>query len=93
MSVKLNEYRTKQINSILAATSQEEVKSSIDTTIRMLKQSQVHAMSIPGFVDEIIAQLELFNPMNKNAQQWSNIQVAKIFFYRLKYLWAIESLN
>ena len=93
MSVKLSEYRTKQINSILAATSQEEVKSSIDNTIRMLKQSQSHAMSIPGFVDDIIAQLELFNPMNKNAQQWSNIQVAKIFFYRLKNQWVVVNLN
>ena len=93
MSVKLSEYRTKQINSILAATSQEEVKSSIDNTIRMLKQSQSHAMAIPGFVDDIIAQLELFNPMNKNAQQWSNIQVAKIFFYRLKNQWVVVNLN
>lgn len=93
MSVKLNEYRTKQINNILNATSQEEVRTSIDTTIRMLKQNQLHTMAIPGFVEEVIAQLELFNPMNKNAQQWSNIQVAKIFFYRLKNQWVVVNLN
>ena len=34
--------------------------------------------------DEMIAELEIFNPMDKDAQQWSNIHMARIVFKQVK---------
>jgi len=39
---------------------------------------------IAGFVDKIIAQLNLFNPLEETTQQWSNISTARVIFNRIK---------
>ena len=84
MSLSLDEYRTKLINKILFASSQEEVKGFIDTDIKALEQNKVHGHIISRFVEKIIGDLKLFNPMKKEAQQWSNIKIALILFNRIK---------
>lgn len=84
MSLSLDEYRTKLINKILFASSQEEVKRFIDTAIKALEQNKVNGHIISRFIEKIISDLELFNPMKKEAQQWSNIKMAMIVFNRIK---------
>ena len=84
MSLSLDDFRTKLINKILFATSQEEVKSFIDTAIKYLEQQKVNGHIVVRFVDKISSELDWFNPMNKDAQQWSNIKIAKIMFIRIK---------
>ena len=84
MSLSLYECRTKLINKILFAASQEEVKRFIDAAIKALEQNKVNGHIISRFIEKMISDLELFNPMKKDAQQWSNIKMAKIYFHRLK---------
>lgn len=84
MSLSLDEYRTKLVNKILFASSQEEVKRFIDTALKALEQNKVNGHIISRFIEKIISDLELFNPMKKEAQQWSNIKFAKILFNRIK---------
>jgi len=84
MSLSLDEYRTKLINKILLASSQEEVKRFIETALKALEQNKVNGHIIIRFVEKISSDLGLFNPMKKDAQQWSNIKMAKILFNRIK---------
>lgn len=84
MSLTLNEYRTKLINHILYAKSQNEVTRFIDAAMKALKQNGVNGHIIARFVDKIISELEMFSPMDENAQHWSNIRIAKILFNRFK---------
>ena len=84
MSLSLDEYRTKLINKILFASSQEEVKRFIDTDIKALEQNKVHGHIISRVIEKIISELELFSPMKQEAQQWSNIKIALILFNHIK---------
>lgn len=82
--MSLDEYRTKLINKILFAASQEEVKRFIDAAIKALAQNKVNGHIISRFIGKIVSDLELFSPMKKEAQQWSNIKIALILFNRAK---------
>jgi len=73
------------ISSILSSASQQEVKLLIETNLKTLEQKKVSGDTIVNFVDKIIIDLEQFNPMNKNAQQWSNINMARIYCNRIKH--------
>ncbi len=84
MSLALDEYRIKLINKILFASSQEELKRFIDTALKALEQNKLNGHIISRFIEKIINDLELFNPMKKEAQQWSNIKFARILFNRIK---------
>ena len=84
MSLSLDEYRSKLINKILSAGSQEEVQRFCNAAIRGLERHEVNGHIILRFAEKTIHELQLFNPMNKNAQQWSNIQMARIQFNRIK---------
>lgn len=84
MLLSLDEYRCKLINKILFAGSQNEVKRFCDTAIKDLEQHKVNGHIVVRFVDKMIRELEQFNPMKKDAQQWSNIQMARIQFNRIK---------
>jgi len=84
MAITLNEYTAKLINKILFATSQEEVEQFINADMKALEQNKVNGHIIARFLDKIIGELCLFNPMNKDAQQWSNITTAKVLFNRIK---------
>ena len=80
----LKEYRTKVINKIIFAGSQEEIKECIHTSIRSLEENNAEQPDISLFVKRMISDLESFSPMNEEAEQWSNIKVAKVLFNRIR---------
>jgi len=84
MLFSLDECRSKLINKILFASSQEEVRRFCDAAMKGLEQQKVNGHIIARFADKIISELHQFNPMNKDAQQWSNIRMARIHFNRFK---------
>lgn len=84
MSLTLDSYRAKLIRKIMFATSQEEVKRFIAAAVKSLEQHNLNGHIVARFVEKTVTELESFNPMNKDAQQWSNIQMAKILFNRIK---------
>ncbi|MEO8769652.1 MAG: hypothetical protein ABI402_06195 [Ferruginibacter sp.] len=84
MSLSLTEYQGKLISKIMCATSQEEVKRYIETAMKSLELYKLNGHIIHRFVDKIIYELELFSPINKNANQWSNIKMARVCFNKIK---------
>ena len=84
MLLSLDDFRCKLINKILFAESQQDVKRFCDGALEGLEQHNVNAHIVVRFVDKIISELDQFSPMNKDAQQWSNIQMARIHFNRIK---------
>jgi hypothetical protein len=84
MGLSLDEFRTKLLNKIVLASCQDEVKRYIDTALKALQQNKVNSHIINRFIDKIMSELNLFNPMKKEAQEWSNIKVARILFNRIK---------
>ena len=83
MATGLDEYRVMLVNSILLASSQEEVKRFIDTAIESMERDKVNKHIITRFIDKVINDLASFDPMKKEAQQWNNIKVAKILLNRI----------
>jgi len=83
MTGTINEYSAKLINEILPAASQEAVEKMIDESMNVLKQKKVNGQVLVNFVENMVAELEQFSPMNKDAQQWSNIKLSKIIFHRI----------
>ena len=84
MPLSLDEYRCKLINKILFAGSQEEVKRFCNAAMKGPVHNKVNGHIITRLVDKTISELEQFNPMKKDAQQWSNIRMARIQFNRFK---------
>jgi hypothetical protein len=84
MSLLSDEYCTNFLEKILFSASQEGVKRIIDVTIKDLEQRKAGTYIIASFVDKITIELDSLNPMNKDAQQWSNIKIARIQFFRIK---------
>lgn len=84
MPLSLDEYRCKLINKILFAGSRDEVKRFCDAAMKGLEHHKVNGHIVVRFVEKVISELEKFNPMKKDALQWSNIQMARIQFNRIK---------
>ncbi|HEX9510212.1 MAG TPA: hypothetical protein VF939_06995 [Puia sp.] len=84
MSITINDYRCKLINKILFSTSQEEVKRYIDTAMKGLLQHKVNGHLVTRFVERTAKDLAEFNPMDRDAQQWANIKMARIQFNQIK---------
>ena len=84
MPLSMVDFRNKIINKILFATSQKEVMSYSKAAIKGLEQHKVNPHIVVRFVDKVIIELESFNPIDKDAQQWTNIKMAKIQFKRIK---------
>ena len=80
-----DEYRTKLTQRILLAGSQEEVKRSIDEAMLALETNRVHGHAILRFVEIIISEFESYSPIQKDAQQWSNIILSKVLFKRIRH--------
>jgi hypothetical protein len=83
MSLPLDGYRCKLINEILLAGSQYEVKRCIDAAMDGLKKNKINGHIIARFTEKVILDLHKFNPMDKDAQQWSNIVMARIHFKQI----------
>ncbi len=84
MSLSLTEYRIKLITKIMFASSQNEVKRYIDASVKSLEQNKLNGHIITRFTDKMLDELESFSPLNKEAQQWSNIKMARICFNQIK---------
>ena len=84
MPETIDNYRCKLINKILFADSQELVQRYIDVAVKGLKENNVDPYVINNFLEKIIENLEGFNPLDSNPQQWANIKMSKIIFNRLK---------
>lgn len=80
-----DQYRTKLSQRILLAGSQEEVKTVIAEAMLALRANRVHEHAILRFVEIILSEFESFNPMQKDAQQWSNIAVSRVLFKRIRH--------
>lgn len=75
-------YSTNLVNDILWASSQEEVSSLMAATIAVIEQKETEQVKLTTLVERLKEELSLFNPFNKDAQQWSNIKLAKILLNR-----------
>jgi len=84
MSLSLEEYREELVSKILSAVSQDEVNCFINTALKALEQNKINGHIISRFVEKMTRDLRLFDPMKKDAQQWSNIKIARILFIRIK---------
>jgi hypothetical protein len=84
MSLSLDEFCGKIIDRILLAESHEEVGWVSGAAMQRLEDHHLNPPIIASFVAKIICELELFNPMDKNAQEWSNIRMARIQFKRIR---------
>ena len=84
MSITIDDYRCKLINRILFAQSQEEIIRFVDAAIKGLHAHNVNKHIIARFVEKMLQHLAEFNPMNQDAQQWSNIKIARIKFNEVK---------
>ena len=74
-----SEYLTK----ILSASSQEEVKHYLDTAIEIIKTQNPGVNKIDSFIKELMDELVLLSPINKDAEQWSNIKMARIYLHQI----------
>ncbi len=77
-------FHSQLITRILVATSQEEVMSIIDATMKEVEQQENEILVPFYFAGKIITELELYSPMKKDAQQWSNIQAARVHLHRMR---------
>lgn len=84
MSLTLVEYRCKLVNQILFAGSQGEVQRIVEAGLKGLETDTVNGSTVAKFLQEIVSDLTEFNPVNYNAQQWSNIKMARVLFNRAK---------
>jgi len=84
MDLSLTDYRSKLITKILFSYSQQEVVRYIDTALKSLDENKLNGHIISRFVDKMLSELDLFSPMDKDAQQWSNIKMARIRFKQVK---------
>lgn len=84
MLISTEEYRGQVISNVLYAGSQEEVCHILDLAMKDLNVRQTNKETTNNFISKILDELDHFNPMNKNAQEWSNINMARIYFHRIK---------
>ena len=84
MSITIDNYRCKLINKILFSGSTDEVRRFINAAMKSLEEHKVNGYIIVRFVNKMILDLEQFDPVNKNAMQCSNIEMAKTLFKRIK---------
>ena len=84
MSITIDDYRCKLINKILFAQSQEEIIRFVDAAMKGLQAHNVNKHIIARFVEKMLQHLAEFNPMNQDAQQSSNIKMARIKFNEIK---------
>ena len=86
MTPNSEEFQGRLIERILAAPSQTEVKQIIEAEMKNFKQSREGPQGIIPFTNKIIQILHALNPLYYEADQWSNIKMARIHlsFLQLK---------
>jgi hypothetical protein len=84
MAISPGDYKEGLISKIHSATSQDEVKRIMDTAMKALQENKVNGHIIIRFVDKLMSALDSCSPIQKDAQQWSNIRMARILLNRIK---------
>ena len=84
MSLSLTEYRAKLIAKIMGAYSQDDVKRFVNAAMKSLEKHQLNEHIVRRFIDKMLDELASFSPMDEEAQQWSNINMARICFNQIK---------
>jgi len=84
MPSSLHEARAAIINDILFAASQTEVIRIIETALKALSKKNIEESEVEHFIQDTITELNLFSPINKDALQWSNINMGRIYLNRIK---------
>ena len=72
------------LKKILLAGSQEEVKQNIDVNINSLLAENQGTDKIENFIVGLMDELALLSPMNKDAGQWSNINMARVYLHQMR---------
>jgi hypothetical protein len=83
MAAAQDDYRVELVNSILLASSKEQLMRFIDAAIQTMEYQKINKHLIARFVSKVINDLAAFNPVEKQAQQWGNIKIAKILLNRI----------
>jgi hypothetical protein len=81
---KLLLYRSKLINQILLANSQDEMQTFIYTAITELKKRKVQKYLIRRFIDKTMDNLNDYDLSDNNSQQSANIKMSKNVFNQFK---------
>ena len=84
MPSPIDDYRSQLINRILIASSQLEVRKVVDMAMKDLDRQQSNEEIAFVFTNKILSDLKSFNPLYKDAQQWSNINMARIYINRIR---------
>ena len=84
MSISIKTYEDKLLTKIKAARSQAEVRTLINDSLKNLDVNNWNKVQLADFIDLSISNLENFDPMKKNASEWSNIIMARIHFQHIK---------
>jgi len=84
MPSPIDNYRSQLINRILIASSQLEVRKVVDMAMKDLDRQQSNEEIAFVFTNKILSDLKSFNPLYKDAQQWSNINMARIYINRIR---------
>ena len=84
MPETIAEYRSKLINQILLANSQDEMQTFIYTAITELKKRKVQKYLIRRFIDKTMDNLNDYDLSDNNSQQSANIKMSKNVFNQFK---------
>jgi hypothetical protein len=84
MQRTIAEYKDIMLRKILMSKTQLEVLSVIDRKIKMLRRKNATNEWTQRFLDSSIVDLKNADASSFNAQQWSNIRVAKGHLENLK---------
>ena len=84
MSLSTAKSHSAYITKILLASSQEEVKQDLDVTINPLLAENHGTDKIENFIAGLMDELALLSPMNKDAGQWSNINMARVYLHQMR---------
>ena len=83
MSLSLDIHRAKLVVRILYARSQDDIQWFISVAIQEMTKNRVDRYVIIRFIDKIINQLELINPLVPTDQE-KNMTAAKDFLHKEK---------
>ncbi len=84
LTMNTDEFRAGLKKKILSSPSQEAVKRVIDVVVKELNPDGENIAFFIQFVDKLIYSLELYDPMNQTALEWSNIKMARIYLLQIK---------
>ena len=84
MTISIKTYEDTFLTKIKAARSQAEVRTLINDSLKNLDVNNWNKVQLADFIDISISNLENFDPMKKNASEWSNINMARIHFQHIK---------